>query len=103
MRLMSVVIKTREEVPASLFLRWPKLAQEVRQILRLDGVPELSIDSTRRPETTVTITYDRMMADSADFNDSFGDVEGEVVALVKECLGFTEVQKVVKKVDLTLA
>lgn len=103
MRLMSVVIKTREEVPASLYQRWRKLAPWVQKTLSLEAVPDLSIGSTKLSETIVMITYDRSMADAADFNQGPGDVEGEVVALVKECLGLAEVKKVVKKVDLTLA
>lgn len=102
-RLLSVEIKTRESVPDFLFLRWQKLSLWVRDTLRLDAVPDLSIGSTKLSETIVMITYDRSMADAADFNQGPGDVEGEVVALVKECLGLAEVKKVVKKVDLTLA
>lgn len=102
-RLMRVTVTTPRAV------RGPEMrslcALPVQQRLRLDAPHQvvvqkvLSFPDVPEPPTTVVFQYTYGFADSADYNDGPGDIEGDIIAAVKEAFEVAEVFATTIKFD----
>jgi hypothetical protein len=94
-RLLCVIIATPRK------LQGPDLrtlsAVKAEECLRLDAPHQIVVEKVPsfvdlpEPFTSVTFRYSNGYADSADYNDGPGDIEGEIVALVKAALNLKNI------------